>query len=146
MSKVEAFLSEEEEQEIIFAIQQAEKMTSGEIRVHLESDLHKDPHERALEVFHALKMDQTKLHNAVLFYVAVNSHAFVIYGDKGINKVVNLDFWESTKNLVITKFKKQQFKEGLIAGILETGKQLQSLFPLKIDDKNELPNEISKRI
>ena len=39
MSAVENFLSKEEEQEIIHAIQQAEKMTSGEIRVHLEPSL-----------------------------------------------------------------------------------------------------------
>lgn len=144
MSKVEDLLSSKEEQEVISAIQQAELMTSGEIRVHLESILYKDPHERALEVFHTLKMDQTKLHNGVLFYVAVNSNTFVIYGDKGINKIIDVDFWESTKNIVITHFKKQQFKKGLIAGILETGKQLQHHFPISENDVNELSNEISK--
>ena len=144
MSKVEDLLSSKEEQDVISAIQQAELMTSGEIRVHLESNLYKDPHERALEVFHTLKMDQTKLHNGVLFYVAVNSNTFVIYGDKGINKIIDADFWESTKNIVITHFKKQQFKEGLIAGILETGKQLQHHFPISKNDVNELSNEISK--
>ncbi|MFY8008562.1 MAG: TPM domain-containing protein, partial [Flavobacterium sp.] len=36
MSKVEDFLTPEEEQEIVAAIRTAEKNTSGEIRVHLE--------------------------------------------------------------------------------------------------------------
>ncbi len=37
MSKVEDFLTPEEESEIVKAISQAEKNTSGEIRVHIEN-------------------------------------------------------------------------------------------------------------
>jgi len=144
MSAVENFLCKEEEREIVHAIQQAEKMTSGEIRVHLEPSIHKDVHERALEVFHMLEMGKTKLQNGVLFYVAVESKAFVIYGDKGINKLVSNTFWESTKEIVITHFKKGDFKTGLIKGILETGIQLQQHFPYSTNDSNELSDEISK--
>ena len=144
MSEVENFLSKAAEQEIIQAIQKAEKMTSGEIRVHLENCIHKDAHERALEVFHMLQMGKTNLHNGVLFYVAVSSKTFVIYGDRGINKFVPDNFWESTKEIVISHFKKQEFKDGLINGILETGKQLQQHFPSIAKDSNELPDEISK--
>jgi hypothetical protein len=57
MSKVEAFLTPEEEQEIISAIRTAEKNTSGEIRVHIEASSEKKHDERALEVFHLLKMN-----------------------------------------------------------------------------------------
>lgn len=101
MSVIENFLSKEEEQEIVKAIQQAESVTSGEIRVHLESQIDGNVHERALEVFHMLEMDKTNLHNGVLFYVAVKSKAFAIYGDKGINKTVPDLFWESTRDLEI---------------------------------------------
>ena len=55
-SKVEDFLSAQEEQEIVAAILEAEKFTSGEIRVHIEAAASKDPYERAQEVFHVLKM------------------------------------------------------------------------------------------
>jgi len=144
MSAVENFLSKEEEQEIVHAIQQAEKMTSGEIRVHLEPSIHKDVHERALEVFHMLEMGKTSLHNGVLFYVAVESKAFVIYGDKGINKLVSNTFWENTKEIVINHFKNGDFKKGIIKGILETGIQLQQHFPYSTNDSNELSDEISK--
>ncbi len=144
MSATEDFLSPLEEQEVIAAIQKAENNTSGEIRVHLEQELFKDAHERALEVFHLLEMENTKLNNGVLFYIAVQSKTFVIYGDQGIHKKVPLDFWNNTKNLVINHFKQQQFKQGLVAGILEAGKQLQEYFPILIDDTNELSNEISR--
>jgi len=39
MSKVEDFLTYEEEQEIVEAIRMAESETSGEIRVHIEKQL-----------------------------------------------------------------------------------------------------------
>jgi uncharacterized membrane protein len=145
MSSTEDFLSSLEEQEIIETIQKAENYTSGEIRVHLESELYKDAHERALEVFHLLEMNKTKLKNGVLFYVAVQSKSFVIYGDQGVHKRVPIDFWDNTKDTVLYHFKKQQFKKGLIAGILAAGEQLQHYFPINDDDINELSNEISRK-
>lgn len=144
MSKVEDFLTQTEEQEIVEAILEAERNTSGEIRVHIEAHTRADHYERAKEVFHLLKMDNTKDGNGVLIYVAVNDKKFVICGDKGINKVVPNGFWDSTRNSIEAHFKEGKFKEGLIAGILEAGKELQYHFPWHSNDTNELSNEISK--
>ncbi|MGC1471915.1 MAG: TPM domain-containing protein [Psychroserpens sp.] len=144
MSKVEDFLTADEELSIIDAIREAEKNTSGEIRVHIERDTEVDAFDRAMEVFHLLKMDNTKLQNGVLIYVAVAARTFVIYGDKGINDVVPENFWDSTKNVMQSHFKANRFKQGLIDGILKAGEQLQTHFPWLHGDKNELPDEISK--
>ena len=144
MSKIEDFLSVKEEQEIIEAIRIAELNTSGEIRVHIEKTSETDATDRALELFHSLKMDNTKLQNAVLIYVAVDDKTFVIYGDKGINDVVSNDFWDSTKDIMQTHFKKGHFKQGLVEGILKSGEQLKHYFPYSDLDTNELTNEISK--
>lgn len=144
MSKVEDFLSVKEEQEIVAAIRKAERNTSGEIRVHIESSANKDAFKRALEVFHLLKMFNTKQQNAVLIYVAVVDHKFVIYGDDGINNVVPKDFWDSTKNTMQTHFKEGNFKQGIIEGVLKAGEELKSHFPWSINDEDELSNEISK--
>ncbi len=144
MSRVEQFLTAEEEQEIILAIINAEKETSGEIRVHIEPHARVDHFMRAKEIFHLLKMDNTKEENGVLLYVAVNDKAFVIYGDAGINKVVPENFWETTKNTIQAHFKKGNFKQGLIDGIQSAGKELRTHFPWRHGDQNELDNEISK--
>lgn len=144
MSIVEDFLTSTEEQEVIKAIREAESLTSGEIRVHLEKTDNGNTEGRAMEVFHYLKMDNTKLQNAVLIYVAVKDKSFAIYGDKGINNVVSDDFWESTKNTIQSHFKTGNFKEGLVFGILKAGEQLQKHFPWNHFDTNELSNEISK--
>ena len=144
MSKIEEFLTEEEEQEVVAAIQKAERKTSGEIRVHIEKSSKGDIWERAMEVFHLLKMDNTKEDNGVLIYVAIDDRNFVIYGDKGINKVVPPDFWESTKEAIIAQFKKGDYKQGLIDGINRAGHELQEHFPWSEGDKNELSDKISK--
>ncbi|MGB5363906.1 MAG: TPM domain-containing protein [Aureibaculum sp.] len=143
MSKVEDFLTAKEEEEIINAIRLAEKDTSGEIRVHIEKSTEKDPIERAKEVFYFLKMDETEKHNGVLFYLAVDDKKFSILGDSGINKVVPEDFWNSTKDIVIEKFKKGKYSEGLKLGIIQAGDKLKQYFPYQNNDKNELEDSIS---
>jgi uncharacterized membrane protein len=144
MSKVEDFLTKEEEQAIVEAIRTAEKETSGEIRIHIEKSTSKAHFDRALEVFHLLKMDETELKNGVLIYVAVKDKQFVICGDKGINDVVPTDFWDCTKDTMAAQFKSGNFKQGLVDGILSAGEQLQKYFPYQKGDTNELSNEISK--
>lgn len=144
MSKVEDFLTQEEEQEIVEAIRVAEKNTSGEIRVHIESTTSIDAFERAMEVFHFLKMDETIEHSGVLIYLAVVDKTFVIYGDKGINEKVKDDFWDSTRDVMVSHFKNGNFKQGLIEGITKAGEELKKYFPAEDDNINELSNEISK--
>ncbi|WP_029037938.1 TPM domain-containing protein [Salinimicrobium xinjiangense] len=144
MAKIEDFLSKEDEAEVVAAIQKAELKTSGEIRVHIEHSFKGDIWARAMEVFHLLKMDNTKEDNGVLIYVAVDDRQFIIYGDKGINAVVPKDFWETTKEAIVAQFKKGNFKQGLIDGILRAGKELQEHFPWSEGDQNELSDKISR--
>lgn len=144
MSKVEDFLTAAEEQEIVESIRVAEKNTSGEIRVHLEKTTELDPYDRAMEVFKDLKMDETELKNGVLIYLAVKDKTFVICGDQGINDIVANDFWDSTKDIMVSHFKDGNFKQGLIDGILRAGEELKKYFPWSEEDTNELSNEISK--
>ena len=144
MSKEAVFLTKEEDKEIVEAICMAEKETSGEIRVHIEKTTSKVPYERALEVFHLLKMHETHLKNGVLIYLAVADKKFVICGDQGIHDLVGADFWESTKEAMAVQFKNGNFKQGLIDGIAKAGSKLSVHFPYEAGDTNELSNEISK--
>lgn len=144
MSKTEDFLTAEEEQEIVTAITIAEKNTSGEIRVHIENSSKKPPLERAKEVFLSLEMDRTEAKNGVLFYIGVADKSFAIIGDQGIDNKVEADFWNVTKDAVISHFKNQKYKDGLVAGILSAGERLKTYFPYQENDSNELSNEISK--
>lgn len=140
---VKEFLNPEEEQLILSAIKQAEKQTSGEIRVRLESKTRKKVLDRAAQVFKELSMHKTEARNGVLFYVAVEDKKFAIVGDEGINKKVPANFWEETKNILLEHFKVSQFSEGLAKGIAKAGEQLKAHFPYQSDDVNELSDDIS---
>lgn len=144
MPTTEQFISKHDEQAIIDAIQQAENLTSGEIRVHIEEHSDLEVLDRAKEVFVTLEMHKTNARNGVLFYIGIRDKSFAIFGDNGINNVIPDDFWVCTKDVVIAHFKQQKFKEGLIAGILRAGEQLKKYFPIQENDVNELSNEISR--
>lgn len=137
------FFSKEEQEDIKQAILNSELDTSGEIRVHIENVCEGEVLDRAAYVFKHLKMNQTKLRNGVLVYLAVKNRKFAIIGDQGINKVVPPDFWEHTKQKMLDYFRKDEFVEGLILAITETGEHLKKYFPHQKDDVNELPDDIS---
>ena len=141
--KLEDFLTKDDEQRLIEAIKKAENHTSGEIRVHIESNCEGNALIRGYEVFHNLNMDATELRNGVLFYIALDSHKFAIIGDQGINEKVGQDFWDAEKDLVIEYFKKGDYITGMELAIHEVGQKLKVFFPYDEDDTNELTDEIS---
>lgn len=137
-------LSESDQKSITNAIMEAEKMTSGEIKVHIEKECPgNNPMARAREIFEFLSLHKTALRNGVLFYLAYDDHKYAILGDKGINDKVGQDFWDSTSKLLAFHFKKGEFAEGFSNGIYEAGLQLKKYFPYQNGDTNELSDEIS---
>ncbi|MBD3583363.1 TPM domain-containing protein [Flavobacterium selenitireducens] len=144
MTEVSDLLSPDDELEVIEAIRLAERETSGEIRVHIEKHTNADHYKRASEVFHELGMDNTELKNGVLIYLAIDDRHFVILGDKGIDAVVENDFWDCTKDVMQNHFKNRDFKTGLIEGITRAGERLRQFFPWQEGDTDELSNEISR--
>lgn len=137
------FLSEEQQKAVELAITNAEKCTSGEIRVHIESSCKIDVLDRAAYVFKTLEMHKTEQRNGVLFYLATEDKKFAILGDVGINQKVPENFWEEIKTTMLTHFVTQDFSAGLVQGITVAGQQLQAFFPYQKNDTNELSNQIS---
>lgn len=141
--KTRSFFKARDKQKIITSIEEAERLTSGEIRVHVERQAGADVIGRAKEVFESLGLTQTALRNGVLIYLAVDDHKFAIIGDRGIDQVVPANFWDETKEKMQALFKTGQFAEGICLGITLAGEHLAKFFPCQAGDINELPNEIS---
>ncbi len=141
--KASRFFSREQQEKIIAAIKEAEKDTSGEIRVHIETHCREDILDRAAWIFKKLNMDKTRQRNGVLFYLAVKDKKFAVIGDKGINEVVPEGFWNQVKEIMTKYFREGLFTEGITEGIKLAGRQLKQFFPYKADDKNELSDELS---
>ncbi len=137
-------LNKELKKEIVRAIQKAEKLTSGEIRVHIQSKCNKDPFAEGKKRFQKLKMHKTKERNGVLIFIALDSKEFAILGDIGIHEKVGDNFWCDIRDKMTESFKKDQIKEGIVAGVEGIGEKLKHFFPLQRDDKNELSNAVSE--
>jgi uncharacterized membrane protein len=141
--KASSFFTKEQQAQILASVREAELETSGEIRVHIESLLKGDVLDRAAWLFKKLGMHKTAERNGVLFYLAVNDKKFAIIGDAGINAKVHAGFWDDISELLKKNFKEGKFTEGLSEGILLAGEHLRIHFPHRMDDVNELPDEIS---
>ena len=125
------------------AIGEAEKMTSGEIRVHLTPKCGDDVMRDAIKAFNRLKMYKTRHRNGVLIFVAFESRKFAIIGDSGIDEVVSTNYWDEEKEILLTYLKNNDPATGLCAVIARVGAKLKAYFPCDDDDVNELSNEIS---
>lgn len=142
-SKKREFFTPEQQQLMMEAIQKAEKDTSGEVRLFVESKCkYVDPVDRAKEIFFSLKMDQTKDRNAVLFYIAMDDRQLALFADEGIYQRVGAKYWNDEVKKIIGAFTKEDYTGGICAVINNIGSALQKEFPYQSDDKNELPDEI----
>lgn len=136
-------ISRDDKKDIEEAIKRAEKNTSGEIRVHIKKHCNKDIFNEAIKVFQRLKMYKTKHRNGTLIYIGITSRNFAIIGDEGINKKVDIAFWDDVKIEMERLLSQGAFKEAIIQGVTLIGEKLKAHFPQDKKNTNELSNTIS---
>jgi uncharacterized membrane protein len=138
----EWFLPEEQER-IEAAVQRAEKETSGEIRIYIESKCsYVNAVDRAVELFEQLSMTQTAERNGVLIYLAMKDHQLAVIGDLGIHEKVGSAFWQDEVGKMIREFRARHVVEGIIGIVEDIGQALRHHFPYTGTDKNELPDQL----
>jgi len=142
--KKKDFFTAEEQQLIIESIRNAERMTSGEVRVFVESKCsYMDAIDRAAELFFQLEMQKTDDRNAVLLYVAMKDRQLAVFGDEGIHKKVGNEYWNNEVHKMITNFNRENYAAGISEVVKDIGEALTKNFPFNNDtDKNELPDDI----
>ncbi len=137
------FFSPEEQQLIVYAIQNAERSTSGEVKVFVESRCsYVDALDRAVELFAEMGMQATEERNAVLVYVATKDHQLAIFGDEGIHRKVGPDYWKAEVMKMMKNFNRDNYAIGIADCIRDIGDALHHFFPYTANDKNELPDDI----
>ncbi|AEJ61747.1 protein of unknown function DUF477 [Spirochaeta thermophila DSM 6578] len=138
------FLTKEEQEAVVRAIEEVEQRSTCEIRVHIAKEVKRgDVLQEAINTFNKLGMYKTAQRTGVLFFLAIKNRAFAIIGDKGIHEKAGEGFWKEAAHTMEEYFTRGEFGEGLVAGIQAVGKLLETYFPITPDDTNELPNEIS---
>lgn len=142
-TKKKEFFTPEQQQQMVEAIRKAEKNTSGEVRVFIESKCsYVDPVDRAKEIFFSLKMENTKDRNAVLLYMAIDDRQLALFADEGIYQRVGSEYWNIKVRKIISAFTKDDYTGGICQVVEDIGHALKSEYPYASDDKNELPDEI----
>lgn len=137
------YFAETELEAIVQSIRDAEKQTSGEVRVFIESRCSfVDPVERAKEIFFDLKMEKTKDRDAVLLYIAMKDRQLALFADEGIYEKCGQAYWEEAVKKMLLDFKQNAIAKGIIDCVTAVGQTLKEKFPFEKTDKNELPDEI----
>ncbi len=141
--KAEDYFNPHEKQIIVDAIKHAEKQTSGEVRVFIESKCsYVKAIDRAIELFERLDMHKTAERNAVIVYVALIDRQLAIYADAGIYEKVGQEFWNDQLKLMLEHFNREDYVDGIATVVIEIGEALRTHFPHQKNDVNELPDDI----
>ncbi len=140
--KAREFLKQLGHDQIVTAIQEAEKRTSGEIRVFITRKPIEDPLPAARQHFVELGMAKTRDRNGVLIFVAPRSHRFAVIGDRAVHAQCGDEFWTQLAGEMSGHFRKSQFTEGIIQAVHKAGELLAKHFPRRPGDTNQLPDEV----
>lgn len=141
--KAEDYFTPHQKDVIVAAVRQAEKQTSGEVRVFIESKCsYVNAIDRAKELFEKLDMHKTEERNAVIVYVAIKHRQLAIFGDAGIYEKVGQKFWDEQLKQMLQHFNREDFVEGIATVVNHIGQALYQHFPYQKNDVNELPDDI----
>ncbi|MDR3670564.1 MAG: TPM domain-containing protein [Holophaga sp.] len=125
------------------AIREAERATSGEIRVSVARFFWGDVEKVAGKAFRRLGMENTSERNGVLIFLVPGRKRFAVLGDLAIHAKVGQAFWEDVVACLSAHFSRGDFTEGLVEGIRLVGDRLAAHFPgASAPDQDELPDDV----
>jgi len=142
--KPDDFINQVDDARIMAAIAEAEKKSTGELRVYIS---HKERHDAlafAKKRFQQLGMTRTQQRNAVLLYIVPRTQQFAVLGDTGIHQKCGDEFWKDIIAGMAPLMKEGRFTEALIKAVREIGAVLEKHFPCTGENRNELSNEIAR--
>ena len=140
--KPKEFLQKLDDDKVMATIAEAERKSSGEIRVFVSNEKPSDALRAAAAQFLKLGMDKTRERNGVLLFFAPKVQQFAVVGDDGIDAKCGLDFWQQIASEITTHLKAGEFTEAVVDAVTHVGDVLAKHFPRSPDDRNELPNQI----
>ncbi len=133
---------------ITTAIHQCETHHRGEIRFAVEASLDvpallrkQTARERAIAVFAQLGVWDTEHNNGVLIYVLLADHDVEIIADRGINRHVGREAWETICREMELDLRQQRFQEAILHGISAISAHLARHQPAQGENINELPDQ-----
>jgi uncharacterized membrane protein len=111
------------------AIREAERATTGEIRVAVLPRVRGGLEKAVRHAAEKLGMTRTTGRNGVLILVDPAHRAFLVWGDTAIHERVGEAFWKEVATAIEEKFRAGDFTGGLVRGIETAGRELAAHFP-----------------
>lgn len=141
------YLSDDDLKAISEKIAEIEKTTSAELVITIKEkrnwqEKFKSVRQLAEKEFISAKIGKTKGATGILIFMIFNAKEFCILADDKINQKVKQSVWGEIADDMTKHFKKEEFCNGIIKGIEQTGTILTQHFPIQPGDVNELSNEV----
>ena len=147
--KTKHFIAALDHARITAAILEAERQTSGQIRVYVCHHDVSDAVAAARERFSKLGMEKTAARNGVLIFIAPEARKYAVVGDQGIHGKCGEDaFWKSVVGVTMRPLlKEERYTEAIVAAVGEIGRELAAHFPPGAGAgarDNELPDAVEE--
>ena len=154
------FLSEDGKEAVKKAVCEAESLTSGEIKVlvvqssmkpfllcilnalDMQEAIEHFVEKRAVREFFRMGIDKTRGKTGVLIMISLDERIVNVKADQGINEKVAQGTWEETVEMIVEAIKSGKPEEGICKALKQVANLLAEHFPIKEDDKNEIPDNI----
>lgn len=119
-------------------------MNTGQLRYYFlnRNQVDQEVRDGALAAFFSEQLYKTRDNNGILIYVSVLEKRVWILADNGIDNKIDQKEWDSVVEELTTGIKNGQSCDALCSAVLEVGQILQTHFPYKKDDTDELHNLI----
>lgn len=150
MLRFKPYFSKDDLNTLSAVIAEAEKKTSGQIRIVVRHSKHWNEkrlslHQLALKEFHRLGMQHTRNRTGVLLLLLFSERKFHIIADEGIHKKVDDGTWDRIAEVLSAHFKEGRYVQGISDAVTAVGAELTKHFPRSARDTNELPNDVVER-
>lgn len=132
----------------------SEQRHSGEVCICVEAALPTSyllrgatARERALSMFGKLRVWDTEHNNGVLIYVLLAEHAIELVADRGLNRHIDHQRWQTVVGQLGQALRAGRVEDGLTTALEEVSALLVAHFPLAAQEQrgNSLPNHIDIR-
>ena len=144
-NSIHSIFSDSELARLKKATSEAERNTSGEIRVCIAMDYRLGIHsaeEQAKHEFFKYGMNRTEERTGVLILLVWEKRQFYIHADEGIYALLTPEYWNRHAEKLARNFKKNNFVDALIFAVSDVGRELARFFPSRPDDRNELSDDV----
>ena len=124
---------------------EAERNTSGEIRVCIVMDYRlgiRSAEAQAKHEFLKYGMNKTEERSGVLILLVWEKRQFYIYADEGIYTLLTPAYLNRHAVDLAMNFRKSNFVDALILAVSDIGRELAQYFPRRPDDRDELPDDV----